>query len=193
MENPERMAEVAGLVAAARSILAGTAPSRESLAAILARLEALAAKRQLWGDADYPVPAGERNGLYLIHEEPDRRFAVYLNVMLRGTRVPPHNHTTWACVAAVEGCEYNYLYDRLDDGALAGRAQLQESKVVAVEPGRGIALMPEDIHAIEGRDAGVMRHLHFYGLALELLHERLVFDPVAGTCRPMQLATPIRT
>ena len=62
-----------------------------------------------------------------------------------------------------------------------------------VGPGHGIALMPEDIHAIEGKDAGIMRHLHFYGLALEALHERLVFDPVAGTCKPMPLATSIRS
>jgi hypothetical protein len=37
-----------------------------------------------------------------------------------------------------------------------------------------------------------MRHLHFYGLALELLDKRLIFDAVAGTCKPMPLATSIR-
>ena len=105
----------------------------------------------------------------------------------------PHNHTTWACVAAVEGCEYNYLYDRLDNGKVPGTARLRESATVRVGPGHGIALMPADIHAIEGKDAGIMRHLHFYGLALEALHERLVFDPVAGTCKPMPLATSIRS
>ena len=192
MKNPERAAEIAGLTTAAKALLAGQAPTREKLAAILARLEALAAKRHLWGDRDYPVPAGATAGLYLIGEAADRGFAVYLNVMGPGTRVAPHNHTTWACVAAVEGCEYNYLYDRVDNGAVPGRAQLREAGTVPVAPGRGIALMPEDIHAIEGRDPGIMRHLHFYGRALEVLDARLVFDPAAGTCKPMPIAQSIR-
>ena len=84
------------------------------------------------------------------------------------------------------------MYERLDDGATPGRALIRESTTVRVEPGHGIALMPDDIHAIEGKEEGVMRHLHFYGRALEVLSERLIFDPLAGTCKPMALTTSIR-
>jgi predicted metal-dependent enzyme (double-stranded beta helix superfamily) len=192
MKDAERRTEVAELVRAARATLDGAPPSRKALAVILGLLEALAARRDLWELADFPIPANVPDGFYLISEEADRSFAVYLNVMKAGARTAPHNHGTWACVAAVEGCEYNYLYDRLDDGEAEGQARLRESSTVRVEPGRGIALMPDDIHAIEGKDDGVMRHLHFYGLAVEVLHERLIFDPAAGTCEPMPLATSIR-
>jgi hypothetical protein len=56
---------------------------------------------------------------------------------------------------------------------------------VRVEPGRSIGLMPEDIHAVANVDAPVIRQIHFYGRALEVLDQRLIFDLAAGTCKKM--------
>jgi D-alanine-D-alanine ligase-like ATP-grasp enzyme len=51
---------------------------------------------------------------------------------------------------------------------------------VMVEPGRGICLMPEDIHSIHTTGSGPTRHLHMYGLALEVLDHRQGYDDETG-------------
>jgi predicted metal-dependent enzyme (double-stranded beta helix superfamily) len=191
MHAQERQRQVAALVAEARTILAEKPLSRDVIGEIARKLEGLAARQHLWSEAEYRSPTeAERQRRYLVSEEPDHTFALYLSVMYHGRRVPPHNHTTWACIAAVDGCETNYLYERLDDGSTPGRASLRERAQVRVEPGRSIALMPDDIHAVANLEAPVIRHIHFYGRALEVLDQRLIFDLAAGTCKPMVMEIP---
>jgi predicted metal-dependent enzyme (double-stranded beta helix superfamily) len=186
MHAQERQRRVAELVADAKAILTKRSLSHDALGDIARKLEGLAVQSHLWSESEFRSPTeAERQKRYLVSEEPDRTFALYLNAMYRARRIPPHNHTTWACIAAVEGCEVNYLYDRLDDASDPGKATLQERAQVRVEPGRSITLMPDDIHAVTNVEAPVIRHLHFYGRALEVLDRRLVFDLAAGTCKPM--------
>jgi predicted metal-dependent enzyme (double-stranded beta helix superfamily) len=177
------------LVRFTKATLAEKGLGRAALARILERLRSLASERALWSEDRFPPPPmGERQARYLVHEEPDRTFALYLNVMRPGKRIPPHNHTTWACIAAVEGCEHNYLYDRLDDGNEPGRAAIRERELVEVDPARGIALMPDDVHSLENKGERPIRHLQFYGRALETLSERETFDPAAGTRQRMVMS-----
>jgi len=180
-------------VARVKAAVAKAPLDRAVLADVLAEVRTLAARRELWPAEEFPVPDEQtRQARYLIREDADKSFALYLNVMLPGRRIPPHNHTTWACIAGVEGEEHNYVYRRTDGGVAAGPAELAQSDLVVVGPDRGIALLPDDIHSVEIRGERPIRHLHMYGRALETLTERLSYDLEAKTAQPMALGVQTR-
>ncbi len=185
-EQRTRLAEA--LLADARAIYDKAEFRREDLDRIRQQLKSLAARRELWTEADYPPPAeGELQNRYFVAGEADNGITLYLNVVRSGKRVPPHDHTTWACIAAVEGVEHNMFYTRTDDGSVDGKATLRLDETVAVGPGDAIAMMPDDIHNFEVRGEQTIRHLHFYGRPLETLSERKAFDMENGTYEIMDV------
>lgn len=176
------------IVADTRALSDAGEIDRDSLEHIRRELLTLAAKRELWSEDDYPPPAaGELQNRYFIGGEPDGGISLYLNVVKSGKKVPPHDHTTWACIAAVEGVEHNMFYTRTDDGSVDGKASLVMDKVIGVAPGDAIAMLPDDIHNFEVRGDQVIRHLHFYGRPLESLSERKAFDMENGTYKIMDV------
>ena len=193
MSLVERNHKVRQIISTVQGIAERAPLEREALDLILQQLLALASRPEWWSDAEFPTPgAGELHARYLISEESDRTFALYLNVMRPGKRIAPHNHTTWAAIAAVEGSEFNHIYRRADDGGLPGVATLEHAGTIEVGPGRGIALMPDDIHAVEIRGTATIRHLHLYGRALETLNERISFDPENRTYARMPIGVATR-
>lgn len=188
----ERAHEVDALIADTRAIMEAGTFDRAALGRVRERILGIAAKQEYWSEAEYPAPPeGEDQNRYLVGQEGPDGISLYLNIMRRGKKIPPHNHTTWACIAAVEGVEHNTLYDRLDDGKTPGKAQIKPRETIAVEPGQALAMMGNDIHSVEIRGDQMIRHLHFYGRPLETLDKRLTFDIEAGTCKVMTM--PVKT
>lgn len=183
-----RAALVEALIEETRATLDAGDLDRARLDGIKQKLHALSEKKELWNEADYPAPGeGEQQNRFLIGQESPEGLSLYLNVMRPGKKIPPHNHTTWACIAAVEGAEHNTLYERHDDGSVEGKADVRARAVVELKPGNALAMMPDDIHSVEIRGAQTIRHLHFYGRPLETLTQRVTFDLDAGTCRIMDI------
>lgn len=181
-----RTAAVAATIDRIRAIEAAEGVTRAALDAIKTEMLALAAQEHLFPLAEFsPPPAGEKGSRrYLLQEDPNHRFALYMNALNPGNSTKPHDHTTWAVVVAVEGQELNKVYKRFDDGSDPDRCDLRVDHEVMVEQGRGIALMPEDIHSIHTTGDRPTRHLHMYGLALEKLDNRRAFDAETGEVKP---------
>ncbi len=154
----------------------------DSLEAIKGQLLELAGRRELFPPGDFAVTEEDGTGvIYRLAEDADHRFALYASAGAPGKSVPPHNHTTWAVIVGVHGDEHNVFYERVDDGSVPGRGEVRPSGELTVTHGAGVTLLPDDIHSIHVTGDKPTVHLHMYGLALEQLHERIMFDTAEGT------------
>ena len=178
----QRAAAVADMLARVREIERAQGVTREALNDMREELYKLAARKELFPTSDFPPPGGDTPNIrYLLSEDSDRRFALYMNSIKPGKLTDPHNHTTWAIVAAVEGEEINRFYERTDDGSDPGKAALRQTDEVVVRPGVGVTMMPDDIHSIAVVGDMPTLHLHMYGKSLDAVTDRLGFDLEAGT------------
>lgn len=167
-------------IAACQAVLGRQGVTRESLAEVAQHVDRLAAQGELFDAADFPIVAGpgeRQSSRYLLHEFPDRSFALYMEAMKPGVSAPPHDHTTWVAIAAVEGGEMNCIYGPAQPGSKAPIAMVRKH---VITPGQPIAYLPDDVHSIVAVDGGEARHLHLYGRALEVLDERTGYDLAEG-------------
>ncbi len=178
--SSQRQQAVAACIADVKAIIRERGVERAALERVKGRLLELAARRDLFSFAALPLQH-EGSTLHLLSEDEDRSFALYAVAARSASRTPPHDHTTWAVVVGVEGEELNKHYRRLDDGATAGQARLEETGATLVKEGTGVALMPDDIHSIERTSDAPMLHFHLYGKSLEHLPARRQFDMATGT------------
>lgn len=178
-----RALAVAATVGRIREIERRQGVARAAIEAIKAELIALAKRRDLFPRNEF-VPPHEppRDRFYRLSEDQDHRFALYLNACLPGRASPPHDHTTWAVIVGIDGEEENTVYERIDDGSIAGRGDVREIRREVIRAGTGMAYMPDDIHSIHVVGDRPILHLHMYGRSLEHLPDRIAFNVETGTC-----------
>jgi predicted metal-dependent enzyme (double-stranded beta helix superfamily) len=179
----ERQAAVSALLDNVCHIVAKQGVTRAALDAISERLQALAAHHaELFSAGNFPPPqagSGDTSMRYRLNPGEDG-FALYLNSLLPGKTTIPHNHDTWAVIAALDGEELNRVYKRTDDGTDPERATLDLEREVVVRPGTPIAFLPEDIHSIHVTGGTPTLHFHLYGRPLETLSGRLGYELDTG-------------
>ena len=172
-----RRAAIAECVGDIRAIEKAEGTTRPALDRIQARLLELAARTELFPVSDFPPPAPDaerKNTLYRLSEDADHRFALYAQLCTGGVRTPAHDHTTWAVIVGLHGSETNRLYQRDE------KAGVRQTDEVVVEPGAGVAFMPDDLHSIEIEPTSTVLNFHMYGLALEQLHGRRYYKESTG-------------
>lgn len=170
----ERTRAVTAAVDDIRATFAVDGVNRDSLAKAKARLIDLAARRDLFTEADYPKPAPEaeqRSRLYRLSEDPDHGLALYINAAKPGASSPVHDHTTWAVIVGIEGLEENRFFERdADDRPV-------QTGSGDVRQGEGVAFLGDDLHSIHIDGPNGALNFHMYGLGLEQLHGRRYYKP----------------
>jgi rhodanese-related sulfurtransferase/predicted metal-dependent enzyme (double-stranded beta helix superfamily) len=151
----------------------------EKLQTVAHALAQLGLQHDLFPPAHFAVSADNPAQVYRLAEDLDGRFALYVSAGLPGKAQPPHDHTTWAIIAGISGVERNILYRR-DTTVDPLKDSLALQRQLDVVPGVALTLSARDVHTIElvGETPGL--HLHFYGLALERLVDRVVFECKTG-------------
>jgi predicted metal-dependent enzyme (double-stranded beta helix superfamily) len=147
---------------------------RAALKEIIALLEDLATRHDLFNFDEFPSPvadAGKTAFRYRLNDDGETP-TLYMNSLLPGKKTLPHNHETWAVIVAVQGQEINYVWARTDDGSNPEYAKLELDKEVVVQPGTPIGFLGEDLHGIRVDGETPTLHFHLYGRPLESLNGR---------------------
>lgn len=167
-------------IEAVRAIEAQYGPTREALERIKPVLIGLATRTELFPPESFGNLPGRPGTIYHLAEDLDGRLALYASAGAPGKAQPPHNHTTWACIAGVYGDEHNVFYERIDDCKVEGEGRLAKTSELTVVRGNACALMPDDFHTIEVVNGKESLHLHLYGKTLEDLPGRVFFGASTG-------------
>lgn len=186
---------IAACIGDVRALIEEHGVNRDALAKVKARLLKLAERRDLFNARTFPVHPDDddkQSTIWLLSEDADHGYALFGVAEQRGKMSPPHNHTTWAVIAGIEGEELNRFYDRLDDGAQPGRAEIREARQEVVAEGTGVALMPDDIHSIHCVSEAPTFNFHLYGRSIQHLPERRMFNTKDGTTAPFPEQPNIR-
>lgn len=148
-----------------RGILERQGLSRSSLEQVKAVLCELSARRDLLSLEDFELPPGRISVLYKLAEDADGGFALYVNRCGGGLKSPPHDHKTWAVIAAVHGAELNTVYRRVTTPD--GQDTVHAESEIALRDGAGLALMPLDVHSIRVDADAQLLNLHLYGTGID--------------------------
>lgn len=176
----QRKAAVSQAISRIRELERTMGVTRPMLDAVKKVMLDLAGKRDLFPREDFPLTEG-KSLVYRLAEDADNRFALYMSCGIPGKRVPPHNHTTWAVIAGVDGEEENFFYERNADHSEPGKGTLRLVREEVVRQGTAVTLMPDDIHHIQTPPDRPNMHLHMYGLSLEHLPNRVTYNMKEGT------------
>lgn len=155
--------------------------NRKILENIRREMEALTSHADLFQSTDFPMPNDNKpSTIYLLSEDANQEFALYLVTGDKRVRSPAHNHHTWAVIAGIAGDEENTLYSRGIAKTGSKQSLIEEDGIQVISSGDSIAFMPEDIHSIRVTSEEPSRHFHLYGVSFAKQVGRLGYDLESG-------------
>jgi predicted metal-dependent enzyme (double-stranded beta helix superfamily) len=181
-----RQAAIDEMITQVRSIAQNNEISRDTLENIKAEMIKVAKRKELFPLADFQGEdeAPGPRPMQLLHKDDDGQYALYMSTSISDQKPPPHNHATWAIIVGIQGEERNWLFERTDDGSVPGRGTVQVVDERVAAPGTGVALMPEDIHSIQGKaENGGRLTFHLYGVTTDRQQGRVAYNQAEGTYR----------
>ena len=85
----------------------------------------------------------------------DGELSMTFDLVPTGMVIPPHDHGLWEAVLCCSGRLQHAIYQRVDDGSVEGRAELELIEDRILSPGDGALVMPPaEIHSFEALDEG---------------------------------------
>ena len=181
-----RQAAIDDMITQVRSIAQNNGISRDTLENIKAEMIKVATHKELFPLTDFQDEdeAPGPRPMQLLHKDDDGQYALYMSTSVSDQKPPPHNHATWAIIVGIQGEERNWLFERTDDGSVPGRGTVQVVDEQVAAPGTGVALMPEDIHSIQGKaENGGRLTFHLYGVTTDRQQGRVAYNQAEGTYR----------
>ena len=135
-----------------------------------------------YGSPDLESGMGGGIGQYALYRSEDGSLCLFSLVIPAGASTPVHDHLAWGLIGVYRGEQAETIYERLDDGRVEDRAELEVAKEIRVRAGEFYALLPpaDDIHYVEtvSERASVSIHLLANDTACVWRHK---FVPDEGT------------
>ena len=114
----------------------------------------------------------------LYHDE-ELDFHVLAHIYAEGRQSPPHDHgSSWAIYGQAILHTEMVVWDRKDNGAEDGKADLEVAKQFRLDPGMAGVFQPGDVHSIKFPDGA--RFVRVTGTDLKLVSQK-VFNLDEGT------------
>lgn len=182
----ERQQAIDTMISQVRTVAQQKGISRATLEDIKSAMISVAKRKELFPLADFQGD-GEQAGrrpMQRLHVDADGQFALYMSTSVSEQKPPPHNHATWAVIVGIQGEERNWIFERTDDGSVPYKGTVRIVDEQVARPGTGVALMPEDIHTIQGKtEAGGRLTFHLYGISTDRQAGRVAYNEADGTYR----------
>jgi hypothetical protein len=170
----------------AKKVLASDAALERKKGGIAERLQELSKRQDL---LRFGLPIGPADGCtqnFLLWREPPHTMLA-LAQFDHGYESPVHEHGNfWVVCCGYRGEDRWDMYERFDDGAVAGHADVRMIGQIAVPPGKAV-WMPEPPRAIHSHNnvfSGATYELVFAAAKPLPAADRLIYDVDARRCWP---------
>ena len=133
------------------------------------------------------VGPGAPSGTRKLYEDKEQGFVVLAHCNAKGHKSPPHDHgSSWAVYGQAVRHTDMSEFRRVDGGAGAGEAKLEQVKAYRLEPGHAGVYDVGAIHAIDYPEGS--RFVRVTGRDLDYV-QRLKFDMAAGKAITIESAS----